>query len=630
MTLPRCAIFTRVANFCRKVLSREESEAEQAVARPHMTIIPREQHAISRKDISENALKVLYRLNKAGYEAYLVGGGVRDLLLGKKPKDFDVTTNATPDQVRKLFRNCRLVGRRFRLAHVMFGPEIIEVATFRGHHEGSESDRTTSQRGQNGMLLRDNIFGSIEEDAQRRDFTINSLYYSVADFTVRDYVGGMQDLQEGVIRLIGNPETRYREDPVRMLRAVRFAAKLNMRISPETAEPIPRLATLLNDIPPARLFEESLKLLQAGNGFETYQQLREYNLFQPLFPTITRYFTENGDSAMERIIAQVLKNTDNRIRNEMRVNPAFLFAAMFWYPLLEMAQKIAQESGLAYYDAFALAMNDVLDEACRSLAIPKRLTTLTRDIWQLQLRMSRRQGKRAWKLMEHPKFRAAFDLLELRAQVENNTELQRLAQWWAEFQASAPPEQKGMLNELDDDPAPRRRRSRPRKRAAPRGHRMTIAYIALGSNLASPLEQVNAALKAIADIPDSRIVTVSSFYRTPPLGPQDQPDYLNAAVALDTALAPEELLNHTQRIELQRGRVRKAERWGPRTLDLDIMLFGDEIINTDRLTVPHYDMKNRGFMLWPLFEIAPDLIFPDGISLHQHLTHLDAAKPAHW
>ncbi|EAA1791401.1 polynucleotide adenylyltransferase PcnB [Salmonella enterica] len=465
MTLPRCAIFTRVANFCRKVLSREESKAEQAVARPHMTIIPREQHAISRKDISENALKVLYRLNKAGYEAYLVGGGVRDLLLGKKPKDFDVTTNATPDQVRKLFRNCRLVGRRFRLAHVMFGPEIIEVATFRGHHEGSESDRTTSQRGQNGMLLRDNIFGSIEEDAQRRDFTINSLYYSVADFTVRDYVGGMQDLQEGVIRLIGNPETRYREDPVRMLRAVRFAAKLNMRISPETAEPIPRLATLLNDIPPARLFEESLKLLQAGNGYETYQQLREYHLFQPLFPTITRYFTENGDSAMERIIAQVLKNTDNRIRNEMRVNPAFLFAAMFWYPLLEMAQKIAQESGLAYYDAFALAMNDVLDEACRSLAIPKRLTTLTRDIWQLQLRMSRRQGKRAWKLMEHPKFRAAFDLLELRAQVENNTELQRLAQWWAEFQASAPPEQKGMLNELDDDPAPRRRRSRPRKRA---------------------------------------------------------------------------------------------------------------------------------------------------------------------
>ena len=439
--------------------------ANDAIAQPHMSVIPREQHTISRKDISENALKVLYRLNKAGYEAYLVGGGVRDLLLGKKPEDFDVTTSATPEQVRKLFRNCRLVGRRFRLAHVMFGPEIIEVATFRGHHEAGASDRTTSQRGQNGMLLRDNIFGSIEEDAQRRDFTINSLYYSVADFTVRDYVGGMQDLQEGLIRLIGTPETRYREDPVRMLRAVRFAAKLNMRISPETAEPIPRLATLINDVPPARLFEEALKLLQAGYGFETYNLLREYNLFQPLFPTITRYFTENGDSPMERMIAQVLKNTDTRIRNDMRVNPAFLFAAMFWYPLLETAQRITQESGLAYYDAFALAANDVLDEGCRTLAIPKRITTLVRDIWQLQLRMSRRQGKRAWKLMEHPKFRAAFDLLSLRAEVERNQELQRLAQWWAEFQVSAPPEQKDMLTGLDEEPAPRRRHRRPRKRA---------------------------------------------------------------------------------------------------------------------------------------------------------------------
>lgn len=438
--------------------------AEEVIAEPRMTVIPREQHTISRKDISENALKVLYRLNKAGYEAYLVGGGVRDLLLGKKPKDFDVTTNATPDQVRKLFRNCRLVGRRFRLAHVMFGPEIIEVATFRGHHEDQPADRTTSQRGQNGMLLRDNIFGSIEEDAQRRDFTINSLYYSVADFTVRDYVGGMQDLEEGTIRLIGNPETRYREDPVRMLRAVRFAAKLHMRISPETAEPIARLATLINDVPPARLFEESLKLLQAGNGLDTYQLLREYSLFQPLFPTITRYFTEKGDSSMERIINLVLKNTDTRIQNDMRVNPAFLFAAMLWYPQLETAQKIAQESGLTYHDAFALAMNDVLDEACRTLAIPKRITTLVRDIWQLQLRMSRRQGKRAWKLMEHPKFRAAYDLLALRAEVEGNHELQKLVQWWGEFQVAAPPAQKGMLDVLDDEPDTRRRHRRPRRR----------------------------------------------------------------------------------------------------------------------------------------------------------------------
>ncbi|WP_416413238.1 polynucleotide adenylyltransferase PcnB [Pantoea sp. App145] len=462
-------MFTRVANFCRRVLKRDEEAPEEVETESLMTVIPRESHNISRKDISENALKVLYRLNKAGYEAYLVGGGVRDLLLGKKPKDFDVTTNATPEQMRKLFRNCRLVGRRFRLAHVMFGPEVIEVATFRGHHqmeEAEEEDRNSSQRAQSGMLLRDNIFGSIEDDAQRRDLTINSLYYSVADFTVRDYVGGLQDLQQGVIRMIGDPETRYREDPVRMLRVVRFAAKLEMSIAAETAEPIPRLATLLHDIPPARLFEESLKLLQAGYGYRTYQMMREYQLFQPLFPTLTRGFTEHSDSSMERMLAQVLKNTDTRIQNDMRVNPAFLFAAMFWYPQLESAEQIAQESGLTYYDAFALAMNETLDEACRALAIPKRITTLIRDIWQLQLRMSRRHGKRAWKLMEHPKFRAAYDLLSLRADVENNPELQRLSQWWGEFQAAAPTQQKNMLNTLGDDPAPRRKPRRPRRRAA--------------------------------------------------------------------------------------------------------------------------------------------------------------------
>ncbi|UAN48697.1 polynucleotide adenylyltransferase PcnB [Serratia sp. JSRIV001] len=431
-----------------------------------MTVIPRDQHAISRKDISENALKVLYRLNKSGYEAYLVGGGVRDLLLGRKPKDFDITTNATPEQVRKLFRNCRLVGRRFRLAHVMFGPEIIEVATFRGHHEQSqESDKNSSQQAQNGMLLRDNIFGTIEDDAQRRDFTINSLYYGVADFALRDYVGGLRDLQQGVIRLIGDPETRYREDPVRMLRAVRFAAKLNMTISEETAEPIPRLASLLHEIPPARLFEEALKLLQTGYGYQTYLKLCEYQLFQPLFPLIARNFTPNHDTPMERILEQVLKNTDHRLQNDKRVNPAFLFAAMLWYPLLEHAQKLAQESGLAYYDAFALAMNDVLDEECRSLAIPKRITTLVRDIWQLQLRLSRRQGKRAHKLMEHPKFRAAYDLLALRAEVENNPEMLRLAEWWDEFQVATAARQKNMLSTLGEDPAPRRaRQRRPRRR----------------------------------------------------------------------------------------------------------------------------------------------------------------------
>ncbi|MFB6434548.1 MAG: polynucleotide adenylyltransferase PcnB [Candidatus Malihini olakiniferum] len=461
-------MFTRVANFCCKALNRDNTVARAEHAPQCMTVIPRDQHIISRSEISENALKVLYRLNKAGYEAYLVGGGVRDLLLRKKPKDFDITTNATPEQVRKLFRNCRLVGRRFRLAHVMFGPEVIEVATSRGHHEQHQEQQltTTSRQGQNGMLLRDNIFGSIEEDAQRRDFTINSLYYSVADFSVRDYTGGLNDLLQGVIRLIGDPETRYREDPVRMLRAIRFAAKLNMAISPETVEPIPRLAALLHDIPAARLFEESLKLLQAGHGCQTYRLLCKYQLFQPLFPLISRYFTSNRDSHLEEMVALVLKNTDQRLQNKMRVNPAFLFSAMLWYPLIEHAKKLAQKSGLTYFDSFVLATNDILSEQCRSLAIPKHITSLVRDIWQLQLCFSRRQGKRAYQLMEHPKFRAAYNLLSLRVEIERQPELQRLTQWWEEFQVAATPHQKTMLSTLDDV-RPLRRRYCPRKQTAP-------------------------------------------------------------------------------------------------------------------------------------------------------------------
>ncbi len=399
-----------------------------------------------------------------------MGGGVRDLLLGKKPKDFDITTNATPEQMRKLFRNCRLVGRRFRLAHVMFGPEVIEVATFRGHHEQEETvDHNTSQQGQNGMLIRDNTFGSIEDDAQRRDLTINSLYYSAADFTVRDYVNGLSDLEQGIVRLIGHPETRYREDPVRMLRVIRFSAKLGMQIAPETAAPIPELAELLKNIPPARLFEETLKLLQSGYGEQTYPLLRKYQLFEPLFPLIHQYFTEGGDSPMERILVQVLKNTDHRLHNDLRVNPAFLFSAMYWYPLQEKAQQIAQESGLPFFEAFSLAMNDTLDEACRAIAIPKRFTTMVRDIWTLQLRISRRHGKRAWKLMEHPKFRAAYDLLVLRASVESSAELTRLSEWWTEFQAKNANEQATMLQELGSDPAQRRRYTRPRKRT-PKGN----------------------------------------------------------------------------------------------------------------------------------------------------------------
>lgn len=246
--------------------------------------------------------------------------------MGKTPKDFDIATNATPEQIQKTFRNCRLVGRRFRLAHIMFGKEIIEVATFRGDHGAQNEQTNVSKRSQSGMLLRDNVYGTIEQDAIRRDFTMNALYYSIKDFTIRDYCGGLNDLKNGIIRLIGDPQTRYREDPVRMLRTIRFAAKLNMKIDKATLEPIESLAPLLKNIPSARLFDESLKLLQSGNGFKTYGLLKAHHLFEQLFPVIERFSTQNQNSYLDKIVEQVLKNTDYRIANNQRVNPAFLIA----------------------------------------------------------------------------------------------------------------------------------------------------------------------------------------------------------------------------------------------------------------------------------------------------------------
>ncbi|MCX8716220.1 polynucleotide adenylyltransferase PcnB [Gilliamella sp. B3791] len=409
--------------------------------------ISRNEHNISRKNISENALKVLYRLNKQGYEAYLVGGCIRDLLLGKIPKDFDIATNATPEQVQKTFRNCRLVGRRFRLAHIMFGKEIIEVATFRGEHSFQDEQSNVAKRSQTGMLLRDNVYGTIEQDALRRDFTMNALYYSVKDFTLRDYCGGIKDLQNGIIRLIGDPQTRYREDPVRMLRTIRFAAKLNMTIEQATVEPIKELAPLLKNIPAARLFDESLKLLQSGHGYKTYLLLKEYHLFEQLFPVIQRLFTGNNNSYLEKMIEQVLKNTDYRIAHNQRINPAFLFAAFFWYPIMEQTQLTCVESGLQFHDAFSMAINDILSEQCQIIAIPKRLTSIMGDIWRLQLRMKKREGKRAFAILEHPKFRAAYDLLEMRASIEKG-ELLDLAKWWDEFQHTSIEKRISMVNQL--------------------------------------------------------------------------------------------------------------------------------------------------------------------------------------
>ena len=395
-------------------------------------ILSRDQHPISRRQISDNALKVLYRLNKSGYEAYLVGGGVRDLLLGRAPKDFDIATDATPEQIKKLFSNCRLVGRRFRLAHVVFGRDVIEVATFRGHHHKVNTSKHLSSQSDEGMLLRDNVYGTIEEDAERRDFTVNALYYRIKDFSLHDFHGGLDDLEAGVLELIGDPETRYREDPVRMLRAIRFAAKLGLTISPRSAAPIRELAPLLQDIPPARLFEETLKLFQAGHALQTYQLLRDYDLFAPLFPQVATLLTKEGNSPFERFLELALRNTDERVAQDLPVSPAFFYAALLWGVVEKRSRDFANESSLPPQDTLLLAMNEAIDQQIKTIAIPRRFTSDVREIWLMQDRLPRRSGKRAERLFTHPRFRAAFDFLELRSRIDGR--LKELVQWWADFQ----------------------------------------------------------------------------------------------------------------------------------------------------------------------------------------------------
>ncbi len=427
-----------VLNRVKRLFGRPSSEVTEqsgeqspdSAGSASVTQLSRSEHGISRDSISPNALKVLYRLHNGGFKAYLVGGCVRDLLLGLSPKDFDVTTDATPEEVKALFRNCRLVGRRFRLAHIMFGREIIEVATFRGHH--SESDVKLGKQNTDGQLVRDNVFGTIEEDAQRRDFDVNAMYYNIADFSVSDFAGGVAALNKRSFAMIGDPEMRYREDPVRMLRAVRFSAKLNMQIEENTAKPIPALASLLANIPPARLFEEVLKLLLSGQGLSTFHLLREYHLFEQLFPVLAAQI-KIEDSREMRFIEHVLVNTDKRINSDKTVNPAFIYAALLWYPVEERAQKLKFEGGLNHQDAFNMAINDVLDRQLQRVMIPKRFTAVIREIWHLQSRLARRFGKRAFQHLSNPRFRAAYDFLVLRGMTEGG-ELADLGDWWTQFQ----------------------------------------------------------------------------------------------------------------------------------------------------------------------------------------------------
>ena len=376
---------------------------------------------------------MLYQLTEAGYQAYLVGGGARHLLLQQHPKEIDIATDATPEQVKAVFSNCRLIGRRFRLAHVYFGREIIEVATFRSaqpsHHTQHQTD--------SGMILRDNAYGSIEEDALRRDFTINALYYNIRDFSVIDYADGVADLQAGVIRLLGDPATRYREDPVRMLRAARFAAKLGFHLAQETEAPLWTLAYLLKEVPPARLFEEIQKLFMGGTAQACFSQLRHYGLFQALFPQ-TESCLQESTTALA-LLEQGLRNTDQRIKAAQGATPAFLFAVFLWAPVQQRFAQL-QKEGLSDFPAIHQAASEVLEQQLQQISLPRRFSVVTRNIWVLQLRLPQIRGKRPLRLLAHPSFRAAYDFLLLRTQAGEGD--QALADWWTDFQQDKAPIQK--------------------------------------------------------------------------------------------------------------------------------------------------------------------------------------------
>jgi poly(A) polymerase len=408
-----------------------ESTEATAANLPAPRVIPRAQHNLSRKNISRGALRVLYGLHEHGFRACLVGGAVRDLLLGGNPKDFDVATDATPEEVKKLFRNCRLIGRRFRLAHVIFGPEIVEVATFRGAGVEGEGDRHLVE----GRIVRDNVWGAIEEDALRRDFRVNALYYDIADFSIIDYVGGMQDLEQRRLHLIGDPEQRYREDPVRMLRAARLAAKLDFAIDPTASAPFARLGHLLGDAPPARLFDESMKLFMTGHGLASFRKLEKCGLLQHLFAGTARALARDEHGALRSLIEAGLAGTDGRVAQAKPVTPAFLFAVLLWGEVYALARGM-QSEGVERALAWQRAAHKVMAEQTARVAIPRRFSYAMEEIWALQPRFAERSRKRVFRLLAHPRFRAAYDFLLLRA--AESDELRERGELWTRVQTLSP------------------------------------------------------------------------------------------------------------------------------------------------------------------------------------------------
>lgn len=395
----------------------------------------------------------MYRLKSAGFQGYIVGGGVRDLLLNLTPKDFDIVTDARPNQVKDLFTNCRLIGRRFRLAHVHFGREIIEVATFRG----ADSDEGIQELHDSGIIKRDNTYGTLEEDIWRRDITINALYYNIDGFSIVDAVGGMDDIKHKIIRVIGEPKLRYREDPVRMLRVVRLAAKLNFTIEKNSLAPIKKMAPMLDDISHARLFDEVYKLFHTGAALKTFHLLYQQHLFHRLFPQTITAMEKNAQ--VKTFIECACRNTDSRVQQDKKVTPAFLFAIFLWHVYKNRALELSEEMPKA--QANNIAASQVISTQIKNTAIPKILVMAIRDIWHLQFRLTCAVNQKTFELLDHPRFRAAYDFLLLRAEID--PEYQAKADWWTRLQAVDPVTQTQMLTEEMKKNQKARMKKRPKK-----------------------------------------------------------------------------------------------------------------------------------------------------------------------
>ena len=442
-----------IRRFVQKIFTRRTAPA----IKRDPVIIPVKTHGITRDMLSRGAERVCDDLERAGYQAFVVGGAVRDLLLGRDPKDFDIATNATPEQVRRCCRRSRIIGRRFQIVHVMVGQELIEVTTFRALHD---DDTATDEH---GRVLRDNTFGSQSDDAARRDFTVNALYYDPYDETIHDYHHGYADLKAGKLCMIGDPEVRYREDPVRMLRAVRLGAKLGLDIDTATRKPIRAMAPLLDHVPPARLFDEMLKLLTCGDALACLKRLRAEGLHHGVLPLLDVILEQ---PLGERFVEQALTNTDQRIREGKSISPGFLFAALLWHEVLAHWNKSKAKNEIAIPALFA-AMSDVLDRQAEKLAITKRLVGDIKEIWSLQPRFEQRSGKRPYGLLGHPRFRAGYDFMLLRAQTGEIDA--SLGDWWTRFIESDGAAQEALIAGAPKDhaPAKKRRRRSPNRRRGP-------------------------------------------------------------------------------------------------------------------------------------------------------------------